>query len=127
MRGATGVSSIVVLVMVSGCGDVAGPAAVCPPLVNVQSVLFASEAGVAPLPASSVSAEAVSEVTAQKPCIDVNPRDGDNVLRPGESNFLAAGTKLHAVEGFAAGERLAFLAFPDGVEAGEWHTLVPLP
>jgi hypothetical protein len=126
MKSAAGAVCIVVLAFASSCVDAAGPTAVCPALVNVQGVLYTLGAGIAPVPAGSVSAEAVHEVTAQRPCIDVNPIEGDNVLQPGESNFLAEGTKLHAVEGYAAEERLAFLAFPDGVDSGEWNILVPL-
>jgi hypothetical protein len=126
MKSASVVVSIVFGLTASSCADTAGPAALCPALVNIEGILYVPATGIAPVPASSVSAEAVHEVTAQRPCIDVNPVEGDNVLQPGESNFLAEGTKLHAVDGFPAEERLAFLAFPDGVDAGEWHILIPL-
>jgi hypothetical protein len=105
---------------------VAGPAEACQPLVNVQGIMYTTADG--SIPAGSISAEAFAEVMARRPCIDVNPSEGDNVVQPGESNFLDQGTKLHTVESYTAEERLAFLAFPDGGEPdGEWHILIPMP
>lgn len=65
-------------------------------------------------------------MSAEKPCIDVIVHgeagsEDANVLAPGESNFLPAGTTLHAVQGFPAEERLAWLA-PEG----EWRVLARL-
>jgi hypothetical protein len=113
--------------IVPSCADVAGPAGVCLSVVNVQGIMYTTAGG--SIPAASISAEAFAEVMARRPCIDVNPSEGANIVQPGDSNFLDQGTKLHTVEGFTAEERLAFLAFPDGsaTDGGEWQILIPIP
>jgi hypothetical protein len=120
------IAVVAMVAIVASCADVAGPAGACLALVNVQGIMYTTASG--SVPAGSISSQAFAEVMARRPCIDVNPSEGDNVVQPGDSNFLDQGTKLHTVEGYIAEERLAFLAFPDGSGSdGEWHILIPMP
>lgn len=116
------IAAATVLLAITGCSEVTAPAGSCAALLNIDGVMYTKDNG-SVASAAVVSSGAVGEVNALRECVDVNPKEGDNVLLPGESNFLPAGTTIHSVEGFTSQERLAYRLDTEDV----WYILVPLP
>jgi hypothetical protein len=82
--------------------------------------VFYTTAPLPPVPPGEIVG-AYLTVTRNTGCLDQGqPADP---LAHGESNFLEAGTVLHLVAGYSAGERLAYWA----PVVSQWLALAPLP
>jgi hypothetical protein len=97
-----------------------GPEGLCVGAVNVNGIFY--RAASIYLPASAdVSSEPYLIVSRNTGCLDQGePADP---LAHGESNFLAAGTKLHIQTGYEPAERLVHWS----PIISEWIVLMPWP
>jgi len=86
------------------CEEPAGNDVTCAAAVNVDGVLY--EELQTPVDETTVSPEVYLTLSANPGCQDEGEPAGR--LKPGQSNYLPAGTELHVVDGFDPSERLAF-------------------
>jgi hypothetical protein len=106
--------------VLAGCSMGLEPDPVCVATVNVHGVLYGTPSVAAP-DSSTVSASPYLFVTRGTGCLDQGQPGGS--LEHGESNFLATGTPIHTIDGFAPSERLAFWS----AVIEEWIVLSPAP
>lgn len=103
-----------------GCSESVGLEGLCVAAVNVDGVDF-RQIDVPSPGEEDLSDEPYLSITRNTGCLDEGQPGGE--LSHGESNFLAVGTELFEVDGFAPSERLAYWAEP--IE--EWRVLGPMP